>query len=104
MLLVMSIHGLFLCPHSHAFLGILYPVFCVQLRGRPFFRTFFLKRTMFICGWVGVFQPSGCSFGKSEKIRTPQYYGFNVAICILVIVIDSYKCKAVVRQGISIIS
>ncbi len=42
---------------------------------------------MFVCGWVGVFQPSGCSFGKSEKIRTPQYYGLNVAICILLLLL-----------------
>ncbi len=42
-----------------------------SLRGRPFMRTVFLKRTMFVCGWVGGFRPSGCSFGKSEKIHTP---------------------------------
>ncbi len=51
--------GFFICcPHIH-------------LRGGPFLRTVFLKRTMFICRWVGVLRPSGCSFGKSEKIRTP---------------------------------
>ena len=35
-----------------------------NLRGHPFLRTVFPKRTMFGCGWVGVFRPSGRLFGK----------------------------------------
>ena len=48
------------------------------MRVHPFLRTVFLKRTMFICEWVGGFRPSGCLFGKSEKIHIfPQLCSFE---------------------------
>ena len=41
------------------------------LRGRPFMWIVFPEGTMFGCGWVDGFWPSGYWFVKFEKISTP---------------------------------
>ncbi len=41
------------------------------IRHHPFLRKVFPKQTMSVCGWVGVFWPSGYLVEKPEKLCTP---------------------------------